>query len=211
MKKFISLGLKSEYEKNGELSSWFKMVCCLAIVPLDYVDKHFENVLLITPDIPKADVFLKYVVDTYFKGVYKVSMWNHFNTNETPRTNNNLEGYNFRLNKHLSVSRPNIYTAINKLKEEEVDASLKFFRALNGNKAPPRNKLYVINDVIFLNQRQMLLNNEISVETYIKYSIKVFDFAKLEKKLDKIDECTDDDSAESLSDISTSDDQELSE
>ncbi|CAF1101237.1 unnamed protein product, partial [Brachionus calyciflorus] len=122
---------------------------------------------------------------------------NHFNTNETPRTNNNLEGYNFRLNKHLSVvSRPNIYTAINKLKEEEVDASLKFFRALKGDKAPPRNKLYVIND-----RRDL----------YIKYSIKVFDFAELEKKLDKIDECTDNDSAESLSDISTSDDQELSE
>ncbi|CAF1109257.1 unnamed protein product [Brachionus calyciflorus] len=127
MKKFSELKLKKDYENNEEVSNWFKTVCSLAIVPIDYVNTLFEKLLSTTPDIPNADTFLSYVVDTYFEGNYEVSMWNHFNTNDTPRTNNNLEGYNFRLNKHLSVARPDIYSAINKLKEEEVDASLKYY------------------------------------------------------------------------------------
>ena len=44
----------------------------------------------------------------------------------------------------------------------------------------------------------MLLNNGISIETYIKYSIKVFDFAKLEKKAKMFEDGDDKESADSL-------------
>ena len=39
-------------------------------------------------------------------------MWNHFDTNGTPRINNNLEGYNLKLNIHLSVAKPIIFKVI---------------------------------------------------------------------------------------------------
>jgi hypothetical protein len=210
MKKFDNLKLKTVYSSNEDVATWFKMTCCLAIVPNDYVNTLFERLLAMTPDIPGADSFLKYVVDTYFEGNYEVSMWNHFNTVDLPRTNNNLEGYNYKLNKHLSVVKPDIFSAIQKLKEEEVDASMKYYRAIHGEKAPPRNKLYIINDTIFLHQKQMLLNNEISIETYIKYSIKVFDFAKLEKK-QKNFEGDDKESADSLSSYDEDDTDEYDE
>ncbi|CAF0823200.1 unnamed protein product [Brachionus calyciflorus] len=81
-------------------------------------------------------------------------MWNHFDTNGTPRTNNNLEGYNLKLNIHLSIASADIFKLISKLKIEEVDASLKYFRSAKNEKPPTRNKLYVINDAILLNQKQ---------------------------------------------------------
>lgn len=127
----------------------------------------------------------------------------NFNTNGTPRTNNNLEGYNLKLNKHLSVAHPDIFKSIAKLKEEEVDSSLKYFRALKYDKPPVRNKLYVIKDTILLQNKQMLIDNDISLETYLKYSIKCFDFSKLEKKLKDSESLVESD-AESISDCSDS-------
>ncbi|CAF0807493.1 unnamed protein product [Brachionus calyciflorus] len=61
----------------------------------------------------------------------------------------------------------------------QVDASLKYFRAAKNEKPPTRNKLYMINDAILLNQKHMLKDKD----TYDKYAIQAFDFSKLEAKL----------------------------
>ncbi|CAF0843798.1 unnamed protein product [Brachionus calyciflorus] len=98
-------------------------ICCLAIVPLDYVNTLFEKLLASKPYIPNADIFLNYVVDYYFEGNFDVSLWNHF-TKNTLRKNNNLESYKYRLNKQRSVARPDIFSAINKLKEDDASLSI---------------------------------------------------------------------------------------
>ncbi|RNA20979.1 hypothetical protein BpHYR1_012951 [Brachionus plicatilis] len=67
-------------------------------------------------------------------------------------------------------------------------------RALKYDKPPVRNKLY---------NKQMLIDNDISLETYLKYSIKCFDFSKLEKKLKDSKSLVESD-AESISDCSDS-------
>ncbi|CAF0913050.1 unnamed protein product [Brachionus calyciflorus] len=61
-----------------------------------------------------------------------------------------------------------------------------------------RNKLYVINDAILLNQKQMLKDKEISVDTYVKYGIQTFDFSKIEAKLKENDNADDNSEAESI-------------
>ena len=55
-----------------------------------------------------TDKFLDYFVKTYFEGQFQINLWNHFETC-CPRTNNNLEGYNLKLKKHVSAAHPNIY------------------------------------------------------------------------------------------------------
>ena len=79
-------------------------------------------------------------------------MWNHFDK----------ECYN-KLSKYLSVAHSDIYKAISKFQEEESDASLKYYRALNNE------KVNVINDSILNNHRQMYRNDEISIDAYTKY------------------------------------------
>jgi hypothetical protein len=123
-----------------------------------------------------------------------------------PRTNNNLEGYNLKLKTHVSIAHPDIYRAIEKLKVKEVDAGVKYYKALKGEKAPPRIKLYVINDALLVSYKQMLLDQDISLETYAKYLVKTFDFSKLEKKIKDAEADDDDSDAESVSDSSSSDD-----
>ncbi|CAF0931258.1 unnamed protein product [Brachionus calyciflorus] len=68
---------------------------------------------------------------------------------------------------------------------------------------PPKENIlgkFLINDAILLNQKQMLKDKEISVDTYVKYAIQAFDFSKLEAKLK--DNCDEISEAESISDDS---------
>ncbi|CAF1119668.1 unnamed protein product [Brachionus calyciflorus] len=139
MKKLVNCGLKSEYHKNEEFSKWFRSICCLALVPIEKSDQLFEIIMANKPSINGLDKFLDYFVGTYFEGLYTINMWNHFETYDSPRTNNYLEGYNYKLNRHIVISHPDIFRAIDKLKEEEVDLSIKYHKALNKEKAPPRN------------------------------------------------------------------------
>ena len=60
----------------------------------------------------------------------------------------------------------NIFEAITKLKEEEVDSRLKYFRAIKNEKAPYRNKWYVLKEALMLSHKKMLVDNDISVETF---------------------------------------------
>ncbi|CAF0736634.1 unnamed protein product [Brachionus calyciflorus] len=163
------------------------MLCSLALIPFEHVNDCFEKVLSTRPYIPNTEKFMDYFVGTYFEGSYDLTMWNHFNTKGTSRTNNNLEGYNYKLNTHLSIARSDIYKVISKFKIEEVDSSLKYIRALNNERPPPRKKLFIINDALLLNQNKMLLDNDITIDTFVKYTIQILDFSKLEKKLKDID------------------------
>ncbi|CAF1135550.1 unnamed protein product, partial [Brachionus calyciflorus] len=91
-----------------------------------------------------------------------------------------------KFSNHLSVAHPDIFKAISKFKEEETDASLKYYRAINNENAPARKKLNVINDAILNNHRQMLLDSEISIDTYSKYVSMMCDLNALDKKKNKI-------------------------
>ena len=51
---------------------------------------------------------MEYFVNTYFEGTFPPQIWNHFDTSDAPRNNKNLEGYNLKINKHLSVAHPDI-------------------------------------------------------------------------------------------------------
>jgi hypothetical protein len=83
------------------------------------------------------------------------------------------------------VAHPDIFKSIDKFKEEETDAAIKYHRAIKKEKAPPRRKLNIINDAILNNHRQMLRDNEISIDTYTKYVTMLFDLNALEKKKKK--------------------------
>ncbi|CAF1124617.1 unnamed protein product, partial [Brachionus calyciflorus] len=103
--------LKADYKNNISYSQWFKTFCCLAIVPIEEVDDLFEKILENKTLNPKIDKILDYFVGTYLEGSFSLEMWNYFDTNGTPRTKNNLEGYNSKLNKHIGIFHPDIYRA----------------------------------------------------------------------------------------------------
>ena len=209
--------LKTEFQKNIEIQKWFRTICALALCPLDKSEHLFSNIMSTQPENPKLDKFMQYFVNNYYEGpIFECQMWNHFDTIGYPRTNNNLEGYNNKLSNHLAIAHPDIFKAISKFKEEETDASLKYYRANNEDEEdsqPTRRKLNVISDAILNNHREMLKNNEISIDTYSKYVALMFDINALSKKKKKVQDDGDDNDSDELSSASEidSDDSELGE
>ena len=61
MKKLVNFGLKSEYQANENFATWFRSICCLALVPIDKTDQLFESILASKPSINDVDKFLDYL------------------------------------------------------------------------------------------------------------------------------------------------------
>ena len=57
--------------------------------------------------------------------MFPIEIWNHYDNHK--RTNNDLEGYNHKLNRFFNT-HPNIWKFIKYVKSEESTATLKFMR-----------------------------------------------------------------------------------
>jgi hypothetical protein len=96
--------------------------------PIDKIDWYWKLILETVPRLEddrlnkNLELFLDYFTSTYFEGSFTMNLWNHYHTHNTPRTNNNIEGYNNKLKKYVDATSPNIYKAINVFKKEEVTA-----------------------------------------------------------------------------------------
>ena len=76
--------------------------------------------------------------------MFPIEIWNHFNNNK--RTNNDVEGYNSKLDKFLST-HPNIWKFINLMKAEESSSTLKYIHIEDGTlQTRGRNKIDVERD-----------------------------------------------------------------
>ena len=51
---------------------------------------------------------MDYFTTHYIEGSYTPALWNHYDTNDYPRTNNHVEGFNLKLKKFCGCSHPNI-------------------------------------------------------------------------------------------------------
>jgi hypothetical protein len=69
MKKINNLGLKSHYQKDENVAKWFKMVCSLALIPIDEVNDYFDKIIAVQPNISNTEKFMDYFVGTYFESL----------------------------------------------------------------------------------------------------------------------------------------------
>jgi hypothetical protein len=168
MKRLGVLGLKSKYAEDLKFNQWVNGIFALALCPLTEIPSEFEKCHVAMPDVPRIDEFMEYILHTYFEGEFPVDMWNHFDNQAKPRTNNSLEAYNLKLKKFIKVSHPNIYLAVGALQAEEVDAGTEYHRALNGEKPGPRRKLYVTKDGAYGAYKDLLLAGEITIDVYMR-------------------------------------------
>lgn len=128
--------------------------------------------------------FIKYFEDTFIgsKTKFPIAIWNLFET-DGPRTKNNVEGYHHIFKNTISVDHPDIFPAINKLKSEENQAKFCF---RNSTATPFRRKLSVFKNELFNFRRTMLVNEEITLSTYLKYVIESMNFDEKNNKTSEI-------------------------
>ena len=57
--------------------------------------------------------------------------------------------------------------------KEECNASINYYRALNGEAAPAKKTRVIINQILFRQYKPMFSSGDITIETYMKYVNKM--------------------------------------
>ena len=119
-------------EINTNLRSWFDLFKGLAFVPLDIVNLAFNFILSLKPqsylDV-KKDLFINYFTSTWLSNsaMFPPNVWNHYDT-IGPRTNNHVEGFNFKYNQYSFCNHLNICQLIELFRQLETIISKKYIK-----------------------------------------------------------------------------------
>ena len=148
-RRFMKIGLGSEYMHNKEVEDFFRMIIGLSMLPPTHIPTTFkkikENHVPSDPTDPtileKATKFLEYFDSTWINGPYETSMWSQWGCAMEPRTNNPCEGYNSRLKRRAGLSR-NVYSVIKVIQDEQYQKECD----IAAGSPLVRNKVYVEND-----------------------------------------------------------------
>ncbi|XP_071105344.1 uncharacterized protein [Haliotis cracherodii] len=91
-------GLATDYKNDDEVRL-VRRAAALPLLPLDKVDDVWLQAIADSPAGPKVAAFMDNVTTTWVEGrQFGPEIWNHFG-NQGHRTNNNVEGWNHKLNK----------------------------------------------------------------------------------------------------------------
>jgi hypothetical protein len=104
----------------------------LALIPPEKVSSGFEYLLDEMPEGHDLEQFTDYMIDNWIESAsHPISMWNHYDNIEDPRTNNHVEGYHAKLDKIIVNKKPNIWLFIETIKNEESTYNLNYERLEN--------------------------------------------------------------------------------
>ncbi|CAF0956902.1 unnamed protein product [Rotaria sordida] len=139
-RKFVDHGLKAAYNDDENLRDWFRSFAALSLLPLNHMLYGLQYLVQIKPNYSTIPQFLDYYHKTYGPfSLFSPHMYNHYR-NITPRTINYLEGRHARMKKHVNSPHPNIYVAIDLLRNEQSLASITRLRDDLGAPTPKCRK-----------------------------------------------------------------------
>ena len=162
-RKINELGLKKIYETNSEIALVLRMVPALAFLPVYRIEEGFNLVmeeiadtlakLKVADDIAEnLEKLLSYFQKTYIRGTSKAalflpSIWNHHNAacEGLARTNNAVEGWHYGIQSLFTGSHPNIWTFIQKFRQDAALHKFNCLQAVNGQRKKPRKKYQELN------------------------------------------------------------------
>ncbi|CAF1250777.1 unnamed protein product, partial [Didymodactylos carnosus] len=95
-RKFVDLGLKTQYKDDENLCDWFRSFAALSLLPLKHMLWGLQCLIRTRSDYPGIQGFIDYYNNTYGPfSRFPPHMYNHYR-NITPRTINYLEGRHSR-------------------------------------------------------------------------------------------------------------------
>ena len=181
-KKFRVLGLAAKYQSDKKTRQWFRSIFILALLPPPFIGAHWRIITATLPSIPQCKIFLDYFARTYMNSrLFNPEFFNHFDTVGTPRTNNNVEGYNLKLKKFVGAANPHIYKAIKVFQREELAGHYKYVHANAGKSPPPRKRLDTNKAQVLQQVKKMFVRGEIPIETYVSNIENEYDFLSLDR------------------------------
>jgi len=144
-------GLQDRYQQDVGFVTDVRMIAALPFVPGNDIDRVF-NLLSNNVD-PALDVILDYVEENYIGAIrrgryrrprYPYTMWGVHDrvVNDLPRTNNAVEGWHNRFNRHVGCHHADIWKLIDVIKKEEDLSRVELVHIQQGRNNGNPNPVY---------------------------------------------------------------------
>ncbi|CAF0938313.1 unnamed protein product [Brachionus calyciflorus] len=105
----------------------------------------------------------------------------------------------------VGVAHPNIFKSIDVFQKQETAAFVKYQHAIQGKPAPPRKKLEIFKDNQIKTYKKMLIENDLTLDRYVKYVMPLFIFRKTKNVSENESDISD--SEEENGDLSSDDEE----
>ncbi len=189
--------MESVYQQDEQVKEWLKSFMTFPLMPQTFTNYVWQHQLQYQPVISeqnKISEFLKYFYKQWLNNQsLTLNDWNHFD-NTGPRTNNHVEGFNYKLGEYIDCDHPNIFSLIETFKSLEMSCVLNYLQRKNGHSSQSkRRKIDIMRDERISNLKFSLNNNHISILDYFRslrnlYSLsnnKKDEDEEINKKIDK--------------------------
>ncbi|XP_064479745.1 uncharacterized protein LOC135393150 [Ornithodoros turicata] len=156
-RKVQSLGLVASYKESAQAGEWIRRCAALPFIPLPFVDEVYMWIQEQSPELPQAQAFHDYMVDTWVDegAMFPRAIWNHFD-NGSRRTINDVEGWHYRLNSASHISHGNIYKLAELIpKNQQVNEREQVMLQTGHVVPPPRRRYRVLNSRINVLKAQL--------------------------------------------------------
>ena len=150
-RKIQANGLQERYQQDVQFVEEVRMIAALAFVPENDVRRVFHG---LSNNIDASlDVIMDYIEETYIGMVrrgqprrprYPYSMWGVYDRvqDELPRTNNSVEGWHNRFNRHVGVHHADIWKIIDVIQKEEDLSRVELVHIQQGRNIGNPNPVY---------------------------------------------------------------------
>ena len=168
-RKVQDLGLVTAYKQNSSLRKTVRRIAALPLMPLNALGRLWHLLRAQGPvDVPRMPELFDYVQTTWINNdaLFEPRMWNQFENNGS-RTNNSVEGFNFRINNLIRIRRPSIFRLILALQRTQMQNEIGLARLMQGGRARRRQRRYRDSDVRLERLKDMLMADEIDVFKYL--------------------------------------------
>lgn len=173
-RKVQELGMATSYQSFPHVREWIRRFSALPLLPQNDIDDAFmeihENAPIPQNNIISGDQIQKfhdYMVDTWIHvndAKFHRSLWNQYK-NEGPRTTNNAEGWNHKLNQ-LAKSRLSFFQFVHLLQKLQVDLEATKFDLISESPSRRQNKYKIANDKLDIAKHNYTSGN-VSILSYL--------------------------------------------
>lgn len=152
-RKVQDLGLAVSYRSNTHVRDWIRRFSAFPFLPLDDIDEAFMEIYESAPiaqnniNNDQITQFHDYMVDTWIHendAKFNRKLWNQ-HQNLGPRTTNNAEGWNHKLNQ-LAKSRLGFFQFVHLLQKMQVDLEATKFDLISESPSKRQNKYTMANE-----------------------------------------------------------------
>ncbi len=173
-RKVQELGLASSYKKFRHIRQLIRRFSALPFLPVEQIDDGWISITENCPDTEievisaeQIEKFHSYMLSTWvddMEAIYDRNIWNQYR-NDGPRTTNNAEGWNHKLNQDAK-SRLSFFQFVSFLQNMQADLDATKFNLISESPSRQRNEYKLINKSIAIAKSNYATGN-VAILSYL--------------------------------------------